>query len=64
MHTAKRHRLSSKKIARGEYLALSQCPPPPLPSPLHPPTWLNTCVLAESFINYNYEEINKIADPY
>jgi hypothetical protein len=21
-------------------------------------------VLAESFINYNYEEINKIADPY
>ena len=21
-------------------------------------------MLAESFINYNYEEINKIADPY
>ena len=25
---------------------------------------LNTCVFAESFINYDYDEINKIADPY
>jgi hypothetical protein len=25
---------------------------------------LNTCVFAESLINYDYDEINKIADPY
>jgi hypothetical protein len=54
-----------KEVARGEYLALSQCPPPHFPLPLPtPPTLLNTCVFAESLINYDYDEINKIADPY